>query len=251
MENNISAYLWGYKNYQAGQKSVETFRKFYPESDVFIRIDTDGDFENYKESTNEFNVDIDFQKSKLGYPGKFAPSGHDAGRTHWPYENLHTFLTSIYDCCKQTDSKYMIILEEDVFLLKYISIIKKHTFGIAIVPNNNTFPDRLTQFVMSVGGNIQSNGYGACGGAIINTHDFIKGYDIVMEPLKVEFDSISKYTHLVGWSDMMIQVIIMCSGGKVVVNNQLVEPWMQQKGWIDYSWKEYEIVNYLKEISLL
>ena len=44
----ISAYLWGYKNYEAGSKSIDTFRKFYPNNDVFIRIDTDGDFENYK-----------------------------------------------------------------------------------------------------------------------------------------------------------------------------------------------------------
>ena len=67
MENNISAYLWGYKDYKAGQKSVETFRKFYPNSDVFVRIDTDGDMENYKSSLETFNVDIDFQKSKLGF----------------------------------------------------------------------------------------------------------------------------------------------------------------------------------------
>ena len=250
MENKLCAYLWGYKNYQAGSKSVETFRKFYSDSDVFIRVDTDGDFENYKESTNQFNVDIDYQKNKIGYPGKFESSGHDAGRDQWPYENLHTFLTSIYDCCKQTKSKYMVILEEDVFLMKPISIIDSE-FGVAIVRNQNGFPQRISKFIFDVAGNIETNGYGACGGAIINTHDFIKGYDIAMEPLKVEFDDISKHTHLVGWSDMMIQVIIMCSGGKVVVNPQLIEPWMEGENWISDSWKNYEMVNYLKDISLL
>ena len=28
-------------------------------------FDTDGDFENYKESTNQFNLDIDYQKNKI------------------------------------------------------------------------------------------------------------------------------------------------------------------------------------------
>ena len=246
----ISAYLWGYKNYQAGSKSIETFRKFYPESDVFIRIDTDGDFENYKESTNEFNVDIAYQKNKIGYPGKFLASGHDAGRDHWPYENLHTFLTSIYDCCKQTDSKYMVILEEDVFLLKPISIIDTE-FGIAIVRNRNQFSEELMKFIKSVEGNLESQGYGACGGAIINTQDFINGYDIAMNPLEEQFDDIANKTKLVGWSDMMIQVIIMCGKGKVVVNPQLIEPWMESQNWISDSWKNYEMVNYLKDISLL
>lgn len=246
----IAAYLWGYKNYEAGSKSIETFRRFYPDNDVFIRVDTDGDLENYKESTNQFNVNIDYQKNKIGYPGKFESSGHDAGRMHWPYENLHTFLTSIYDCCKQTDSKYMVILEEDVFLLKPISIIDTE-FGIAIVPNKNGFPNKILQFIKNLNGNILTQGYGACGGTIINTNDFIKGYDIVMEPLKVEFDDISKHTHLIGWSDMMIQVIIMCANGSVVVNHQLVEPWFKEKGWIQDNWKNYELVNYLKDITLL
>lgn len=246
----LSAYLWGYKNYQAGSKSVETFRKFYKNSDVFIRIDTDGDFENYVKSTIEYNVDINYQKTKIGYPGNFLASGHSVGRDHWPFENLHTWLTSIYDCCKQTTSKYMVILEEDVFLMKPISIIDTE-FGIAIVPNRNGFPNRITKFVQEMGGNIISNGYGGCGGTIINVQDFIKGYDIGIEPLRTQFDNISKSTKLVGWSDLMIQVMVMCSGASVVVNNQLVEPWMVKKKWITDDWKDYEMVNYLKDITLL
>ena len=244
----ISSYLWGYKNYEAGSKCIETFRKFYPNSDIFLRVDTDGDYDNYKKFTNKFNVDIDLQKKKIGYPGNYLE--HDVGRDHWPYENLHTWLTSIYDCCKRTSSKYMIILEEDTFLMKPISIINNE-FGIAIVLNNNPIPIRLTQFIMSVGGNTSSDGYGGCGGAIINTQDFIKGYDIAMEKLKIEFDDISKDTKLVGWSDMMIQVIIMCSGSEVVINQQLVVPWWGKDWLISGSWENHEMVTCLKDITLL
>jgi|TARA_B110000908_G_scaffold153221_1_gene189547 hypothetical protein len=248
MENKLSAYLWGYTNYEAGSKSVETFRKFYKDEDIFIRVDTDGDIKNYTESTDTLSVDIQLQKKKVGYPGMFRE--HDVGRDHWPYENLHTWLTSIYDCCKLTDSKYMVILEEDVFLMKRINIIDTE-FGIAIVRNRNKFPRELRQFIQSVEGNSESQGYGGCGGAIINTQDFIKGYDIAMNPLKEQFDEIAKKTKLVGWSDIMIQVVIMCGKGKVVVNPQLIEPWMESENWISDSWKNYEMVNYLKDISLL
>lgn len=64
-------------------------------------------------------------------------------------------------------------------------------------------------------------------------------------------DDISRYTKLVGWSDLMIQVMVMCSGASVVINNQLVEPWMVKKKWIGDDWKNYEMVNYLKDITLL
>ena len=242
MENKLSAYLWGYTNYQAGSKSVETFRKFYKDEDVFIRVDTDGDIKNYTESTDTLSVDIQLQKKKVGYPGMFRE--HDAGRDHWPYENLHTWLTSIYDCCKLTHSKYMVILEEDVFLMKPISIIDTE-FGIAIVRNRNHFPIELRGFIESREGNPQSDGYGGCGGAIINTQAFIKGYDIAMKPLKKQFDGLATRTKLVGWSDMMLQVIVMCGKGKVVVNQELIEPWMED------NWKDYEMVNYLKDITQL
>ena len=250
MKNIISAYLWGYKNYEAGAKSVETFNKFYPNSDVFVRIDTDGDFENYKSILLSYNVDIKLQEYKLGYPGKFTPSGHDPGRDYWPFKNLYTWLKSIYDCCKQTNSKYMIILEEDVFLLKQISIIQTE-FDVAIVRNTNIFPTQIRDFIHQFDGNTINLGYGACGGAIINTETFIKGFELAIEKLESQFDNIAKYTKLVGWSDMMLQVIIMCAKGSVVVNDQLVEPWMQSKGWINDSWKNYEIVNYLKDITQL
>jgi len=72
-----------------------------------------------------------------------------------------------------------------------------------------------------------------------------------MNPLEEQFDDIANKTKLVGWSDMMIQVIIMCGKGKVVVNPQLIEPWMESQNWISDSWKNYEMVNYLKDISLL
>lgn len=250
MNNEISAYLWGYKNYIAGVKSVESFKQFYPNSDVFVRIDIDGDIENYKSNLESYNIDVKLQKSKLGYPGIFTPSGHDAGRDHWPYDNLYTWLESIYECCKLTESKYMIILEEDVFLMKPISIIKDD-FGVAIVKNRNWFPNRIMNFIEEVGGNTNTIGYGACGGAIINTKTFIHGFDNSISLLKEQFDDISKQTKLVGWSDMMLQVIVMCGGGSVVVNEQLVEPWMEEKNWINGSWKNYEIVNYLKDINLL
>ena len=144
----------------------------------------------------------------------------------------------------------MVILEEDVFLLKELSILNKE-FGIAIVKNRNEFPPIISGFIDSVGGNSKTIGYGGCGGAIINVSNFIKGYEISNKKLDEDWNDIRRFTKLIGWSDMLLQVISMCGGGSVIVNEQLVEPWMQEQGWIPDSWKNYEMVNYLKDINQL
>ena len=83
----------------------------------------------------------------------------------------------------------MIILEEDVFLMKPISIIE-NDFGVAIVKNRNYFPHRIIKFIEDLKGNTNTIGYGACGGAIINAEIFIKGFDTAITYLEQEFDNI-------------------------------------------------------------
>ena len=48
MRKLISGYLWAWKNWEAGSKSVATLKKYYRDADVFINVDFDGDFINYK-----------------------------------------------------------------------------------------------------------------------------------------------------------------------------------------------------------
>lgn len=250
MENNISGYLWGYKNPNAGYKSFEKFRNLYSKSDLFCRVDIGGDIESYKKICNEFDAQFSVNSIKVGYCGNFESSKHNIGRDGWPKENAFEWLNGIYDACLKTSSKYMIILEEDVFVLKKISIVDEE-FGAAIVRNNNIIPISIINFIKSIGGNSSHNAYGCCGGCIINVKDFIRGWEFCKDELWDAYDDIFKQTKLIGWSDCILQVIIQCSGSKIVTNNQLVEPWMVEKKWIDRDWKEFEIVNYLKDINQL
>ena len=245
----VSGYLWGYKDYQAGDKSFETFKKFYPNGELYLKVDLGGDEENYKKVAEKHNADYSVNPINVGKCGDWADI-YKLGRECWPKENAFVWIKGIYEACKKTSSKYMVILEEDVFLLKKLSILNEE-FGIAIVKNRNQFPPIISGFIDSVGGNSKTTGYGGCGGAIINVSNFIKGYEISNKKLDEDWDDIRRFTKLIGWSDMLLQVISMCGGGSVVVNEQLVEPWMQEQGWIPDSWKNYEIVNYLKNVNEL
>jgi hypothetical protein len=250
MGNNLSAYLWGYKNTIAGNKTFELFRKIYQTEDLFCRVDIDGDIDTYKTISNKWNANFSINSIKVGYCGNFDASNHNIGRLGWPKENAFEWLNGIYQACIKTNSTYMIILEEDVFILKPISIIKTN-FGAAVVKNNNPIPPIILDFIKLVNGNTQNTTYGCCGGCIINVSDFIVGWDLCKDLLWKYYDTIFTQTKLIGWSDCILQVIIQCGGGDVVVNKKLVEPWMQKEGWISDDWRNYEIVNYLKDLEII
>lgn len=248
MKDLISAYLWGFKNTEAGSKSCQKFRQKYPDADLFCRIDIDGDIDGYKSVAEKWDAKFSVNSIKVGYCGDFGASNHFIGRSGWPRENAFEWLTGIYEACLQTSAKYMIILEEDVFILKPITIIHKE-FGAAVVKNNNPIPSAIIEFIQSVNGNTEDVTYGCCGGCIINVKDFIKGWECCKDELWEKYESIFFRTKLIGWSDCILQVIIQCSGGRIVVNEELVEPWMADKHWIGEDWKTFEIVNYLKDLN--
>ena len=97
MKNKLSAYLWGYQNIEAGEKSVETFRKFYPDSDLFLTVDVGGDIDGYTKISNKYNGSIKINSIKVGRCGIFGdysnsnPSGDENFRTHWPKENAFEY----------------------------------------------------------------------------------------------------------------------------------------------------------------
>jgi hypothetical protein len=43
MNKLVSGYLWAWTNWKAGSKSVSTLKRYYPDSDIFINVDFDGD----------------------------------------------------------------------------------------------------------------------------------------------------------------------------------------------------------------
>ncbi len=56
MDKLLNAYLWGYKNWEAADHAFRKFREFYPDGDIFIKVDDNGDFENYKKVAQKYNA---------------------------------------------------------------------------------------------------------------------------------------------------------------------------------------------------
>lgn len=255
----LNAYLWGFKNWEASDHSLRKFREFYPDGDIHIQVDGGGDMENYTKVATKYNATIIENTYNLGYPGNHQ--SHNVGRKCWPKESTLYWLDNLYDVCKKSDSKFMIVLEEDSFILKPISILDKE-FGISVFEYNaSVIPNTLLDVVEQVGGitDIPLNkfgikGYGAGGGFIVDCNKWVISWEYFRPILELNYETIQSQTHLIGWSDCISQIVIMAGGFEVIQNEQHVQTWYHERPdlYPTYThWRDYEIVDYIKDIEII
>lgn len=245
----ISGYLWAWKNTERGKKSLETLRKFYPDSDIFINVDFEGDTKVYKQISEEIGATFSINNFQLGYCGNFGQI--NVGRECWSKESTFEWIRGIYDACLKTDSKYFILLEEDDFILKPISILEDE-FSMAIhptapAPNGNYRPNNIPQyfrnFISENGGNPNSPGYASGGGTIFNREEFIKSWENKKHIIWDNYDNLKSHNKIIGWADYILQFIMQLEGYEIIQNTNLCEEWEIP------NWRDFEIVTGLKDLE--
>jgi hypothetical protein len=249
MKKLISAYLWAWTNWKAGEKSLKSVRKWYPSSDLFINVDFEGDHDNYKLVANRINATYSSNDFQLGYCGNFGNVyvGYDC----WSKESTLHWFDKLYNACKLTNSHYMILLEEDDFILNEISILNEN-FDMAVHPTNpsptgvnrkNHIPNEFLQFSKSVGGTDKYIGYGAGGGTVFNREHFINAWDKVRNILFDNYDYLRDVNKIIGWEDFTFQYIMMLANYEnIIQNTKLGEHWE-----VNESWNTFEIITGLKD----
>jgi len=252
MNKLVSGYLWAFKNYETGRKSVESLRKFYPDSDIFINVDYEGDHENYKKVCNDINAVYSKNSFQLGYCGDFAYN--QVGYECWSKEASFEWLRGIYDACLKTDSKYMILLEEDDFLLKPSTILNTE-FSMAIHPTNpsptgwyrpNNIPNEFLMYIYENGGNLISPGYAAGGGTFFNREHFIDSWERKKDIIWKGYDYLRSINKIIGWADYLLQFVMQLGGYTIIQNPNLCEHWE-----VKDEWNKFEIVTGMKDINII
>lgn len=245
----ISGYLWAWRNTERGRKSVESLRKFYPEADIFINVDFEGDIDTYKQISSEIGANFSINNFQLGYCGNFGQV--QVGYECWPKENTFEWVRGIYNACLKTDSTYFILLEEDDFVLKPISILDTE-FSMAIHPTDpapngvyraNSIPLHFKSFISNYGGNSNFDGYASGGGVIFNREHFIKSWENKKDIIWEHYDDLKNHNKIIGWADYILQFIMQLEGYEIIQNNQLCEEWEIP------NWKDFEIVTGLKDLE--
>lgn len=252
MSKIVSGYLWAWKKIDAGKKSVLSLRKFFPDADIFINVDYEGDVTNYEKICYEIGATFSRNNFQLGYCGNFT--GQDVGRECWPKEYTFEWVRGIYEACLKTDSKYMMLLEEDDFVLKYPTILDTD-FSMAIHPTDpspigvrrpNGIPNGFTNYIMDSGGQPASPGYAAGGGTFFNRLEFINAWETHKDKLWNDYDYLRSQSKIIGWADYILQFIMQLGGYQIIQNDKLAEHWE-----VGNKWNEFEIITGMKDLEII
>jgi hypothetical protein len=230
MSKLISGYWWAWKEIEAGKKSMQTLRKYYPDADLFINVDYEGDVDGYTKVGKELNATVTRNNFQLGYCGNFGD--RDIGYDYWSKEKAVEWLRGVYDACTKTDSKYMMLFEEDDFVLKNISILDTD-FSIAIHPTApspvrmrpNMIPKQFLDYSKEIGGIGDCPGYASGGGTIFNREHYMDSYERILDKFTDVYDEFCKINKIFGWEDFLFQYIFMLGGYEVTQNHDLCELW--------------------------
>ena len=169
--------------------------------------------EGYQKVGEELGATVTRNKFQLGYCGNFGD--RDIGYEHWTKEKAVEWLRGVYEACKKTDSKYMMLFEEDDFVLKPISILSEE-FSMAIHPTSpsptgrmraNFIPYQFKEYAEAVGGIGDSPGYASGGGTIFNRTQFIDSYERALDLYTKHFDEFCKTSKIYGWQDFYFNML--------------------------------------------
>jgi hypothetical protein len=252
MHKLISGYLWAWTNWQAGSKSLQTLRKYYPDSDIFVNVDYDGDVKNYKKICEENDYIFSRNSFQLGYCGNFG--NINVGRDCWPMESSVEWMDRLYAACIKTDSKYIMLFEEDDFVLNPISLLNLE-FSMAIHPTNpsptgvyrsNHIPNEFLKIINENGGNTESPGYAAGGGTIFNREHMILSWEKTKPILIDKYDYLKSVNKIIGWQDYLMQFVMQLGGYEIIQNTKLAEHWE-----VGDRWNEFEIVTGMKDAEII
>ena len=266
MKSLLSAYLWCYDKPEAADVSFRKFREFYKDGEIYCNVDLGGKIEEFKEVCDKWGAIMTVNPINVGRCGwmahyeNYEQTGPELDRKCWPKENAFVWMDRLYQVAKECNSKYLISLEDDTYILKPISILNEE-FGISVFEyNTNILPDSLLDVVNQLDGNVDiplnkfgNKAYGAGGGFIINCEQFVESWNKFRPILELNYDMIKdEYSHLIGWVDVLPQLTIMIGGYRVIQNPQMVQTWYHERPdlYPTYThWKNYEIADFVKDIE--
>ncbi len=146
-----------YGNKRAVFEALKSFRLYYPEEPVTVVSDDGEDFGDICKvmSANYIHSSVRTTQATMTASG------------------VREWLRRIYLHCRNTNSDWVVLFEEDVRVLRHI-----RTFPVteAAGPRMNSYSPQLTQELEKKFGN-KSYGYGLCGGAIWRRKAYIEAYE--------------------------------------------------------------------------
>jgi hypothetical protein len=223
---NIGAYLQIYKNDGKPEFTLESFRKYYPNSPIYLVSD------------NGYN----FSSTAQVYDCKYEHSDFNTGIRPGGFtlQEMMVWINRIKRCFDFCNTDYVIYLEDDVYIRNKIDVETEYKIcGFY----NNDIPQKLIQYIQGKYPNSTFNidRYGACGGAIYHRETFLNLFDQIIYFFNNHYDYIkTSVSDKMAYLDCTMCVLYMTFGYKYGQSKNLIDPWH----WHDWKTLPNPIIHF-------
>ena len=202
----LGAYYQCHKNAASFIRTIKSFKKYYPQSDLVVV--NDGGY-NYKEFCQDNNIHYcyinktDTKQNALLFNN---------------YDSCIKFLENLFNSFKYIKESHILLLEDDVRVLRKHNIDFKYSVNGC---NKNTKLWGIIEYILKNKGYNGPIYYGACGGCVIDKKFF---ESIDFNEIKTLIYSIKEHVDLFA-SDILISFIALYFGGSIDEYGEFAETW--------------------------
>lgn len=213
----LSVFHQCYKQRKATTEAIKSFRKFYPTANYFLVSDGGDDFSDI---ALDLKCHYYHDPVHLGY----RDHTHSSGIYGMTKDEVLLWLSRFRLACELNDTKYVMMMEDDVLIRGEIEIPDDTEFSGFALPGNKFQPEFINYLKSKYDVNFNVDYYGTGGGSIFNAETFLKNYDKVTQIFKSEFDFMkNNLCGNLGWVDVWMPIYYFLSGKKYTQNYNLTE----------------------------
>lgn len=203
---SVGAYYQCHKNAASFVRTIYSFKEYYPDSDIIVV--NDGGY-NYRPFC---------EKHKIKYTYIEKMNTVSSSLIFSSYDNCISFLKNLFDNLNNIKESHIILLEDDV------RILKQHTKPFMYTINGCNKNERLNIIIENILKKKGYNGpfyYGGCGGCVIDKTFF---QSIPFSEIEKLIHEIKNYPHLFA-SDILLSFIALYFGGSIGQYEEFAETW--------------------------
>jgi hypothetical protein len=211
MDNKFAVHFQVWKNDEATEFAIKTFREHFPKESIRLISDNGNDYTNF---IKKYNLDFDFSDKNIFPKGRFES-----------IEGCYEWLRRINDTCLKYNTEWILLFEDDVFTKNSnITFPEEDSAGLICWPWHNG----LYNLLSSRNNRNKNVGYGMCGGSIFKRQVFINAYNKINEfDLKYLSQLDSRITLA---SDCLINCFLQYFGATYSLWDKLED--MTYPGWV-------------------